>query len=426
MSETSLYQPISGLDLLRRIRIDPGKRTATAMAALERIERIDSRLGAMTAVARRETVVAASSSANGPLAGLPVAVKDIFDTDDLITSYGSPIYEGYQPRSDSAIVTLLRRNGGTIVGKTATSEFAYMAPNFTRNPCDVSRTAGGSSAGSAAAVAAGIVPFAIGSQTGGSTIRPASFCGVAGFKPSFDLLPTSGMKTFAWSLDTVGLFAAGVRDAAYLAQVLSGRRLAVADLPTQPVFGVPDAYPWTPPSDNAMAAMDVATKAIERAGGVVRRVSFEPWMAELVDAHAIIQSFEAYQTLGYEYDHHRGELSSTLRDFLDQARTIDAVTYAEACDLRDRAKGRAEALFEGIDALLTPSAPDEAPSGFDSTGDPAFNRNWTLLGNPCVNVPGLIGARGCPIGIQVIGRLGADAQSLAAAAFVELALATQP
>jgi Asp-tRNA(Asn)/Glu-tRNA(Gln) amidotransferase A subunit family amidase len=377
----------------------------------------------MTAVARREAVVAASASASGPLAGLPVAIKDIFDTSDLVTSFGSPIYEGYQPRSDATIVTLLRRNGGTIVGKTVTSEFAYMAPTGTRNPCDIGRTAGGSSSGSAAAVAAGMVPFAIGSQTGGSTIRPASFCGIAGYKPTLGLLPTVGMKCFSWSFDTIGLFAAGVRDVAYLAQVLSGRRLAADVAPASPVFGVPDGYPWTGASANATTALDTAVRSIERAGGRVRPVRFSAWMTDMIDAHETIQSYEAYQTLGYEYDHHRAELSAKLSEFLDRASAVDTATYVNACALMEQAKVRLSELFEGIDVLLTPSAHDEAPDGLGSTGDPAFNRNWTLLGCPCVNVPGLWGARGGPIGVQVIGRPGEDARSLAAAAFVEQAIA---
>lgn len=423
MNANSLYRPVSGLELLKRIGNDPRELGRIILDALERIEVVDPQIKAMTAVARRETVMASAAAAKGPLAGMPIAVKDIFDTDDLVTSYGSPIYEGYQPRSDAAIVTLLRRNGGVIVGKTVTSEFAYMAPTVTRNPCDVARTAGGSSSGSAAAVAAGMVPFAIGSQTGGSTIRPASFCGIAGYKPTLGMLPTVGMKCFSWSFDTVGLFAAGVRDVAYLAQVLSGRQLAVDGVTPSPVFGVPDSYPWTEPSANASAALDTAVRAIERAGGRVRRVGFGSWMTDVITAHDTIQSYEAWQTLGYEYDHHRVVLSPKLAEFLDRAAAVDTETYAKACVLTEQAKDRLSELFDGITGLLTPSAPDEAPDGLGSTGDPAFNRNWTLLGCPCVNVPGLWGARGGPIGVQVIGRPWEDARCLDAAAFVEQAIA---
>ncbi|BCG01669.1 amidase (plasmid) [Paraburkholderia sp. PGU19] len=423
MNANSIYRPVSGLNLLKRIGNDPTERNSIILDALARIEEIDPQVRAMTAITRQEAAIAEATAAKGPLAGLPIAVKDIFDSVDLVTCYGSPIYEGYQPRSDAAIVTQLRRNGGVVIGKTVTSEFAYMAPTVTRNPCDMSRTAGGSSSGSAAAVAAGMAPYAIGTQTGGSTIRPASFCGIAGYKPTLGMLPTVGMKCFSWSFDTVGLFAAGVTDVAYLAQVLSGRQLAVNASTAIPVFGVPENYPWTAPSENASAVLDTAVRAIERAGGRVRRIRFSSWMADMIKAHDMIQSYEAWRALGYEYDHHRADLSPKLAGFLNRAADIDTVTYANACLLMEEAKGKLSELFDGVSALLTPSAPDEAPDGLGSTGDPAFNRNWTLLGCPCVNVPGLWGTRGGPVGVQVIGRPWEDARCLDAAAFVEQAIA---
>lgn len=423
MNKNSFYQPRSGLNLLRRTANDPRERARVVLESLSRIEEVEPEVSAMTAVAGRERALAAAAAAQGPLAGMPIAVKDIFDTSEFVTSYGSPIYQGYQPRSDAAVVTWLRRYGGVVIGKTVTSEFAYMAPTVTRNPCDLGRTAGGSSSGSAAAVAAGIAPFAIGSQTGGSTIRPASFCGIAGYKPTFGMLSTVGMKSFSWSFDTVGLFAAGVYDVAYLAQVLSGRRLAVDGMTVSPVFGVPDNYPWSEPSANARAVLDAAVRAIEDAGGRVRRVRFAEWMADMVAAHDTIQSYEACRALGFEYDRHRGDLSPMLADFLERAARVDMTAYVNACVLMEQAKKRLAGLFDGITGLLTPSAPDEALEGLGSTGDPAFNRNWTLLGCPCVNVPGLWGARGGPIGVQVICRPWDDAVCLDAAAFVERAIA---
>lgn len=421
----SFYRPVSVLALRQRIDDAARGQGRAALESLARIEEVDADIRAMTAVIGRDEAIAAAGAARGPLAGLPVAVKDIFDTAGLATNYGSPIYEGHRPRSDAAVVTLLRRAGAVIVGKATTSEFAYMAPTVTRNPCDLARTPGGSSAGSAAAVAAGIVPFAIGSQTGGSTIRPASFCGIAGYKPTLGMLPTAGMKCFSWSFDTVGLFAATVRDAAFLGQALSGRELAVASAstPDKPVFGIPVDYPWTAPSDHAIAALDTAIRAIEKAGGSVKPVRFDPWMAELIDAHNVIQSYEAWRTLGYEYDHHRDALSALLRGFLERAASIDVDAYSKAVALMERTRHQQAALFEGVTALLTPSALDEAPQGYDSTGSPAFNRNWTLLGSPCVNVPGLRGDNGAPVGVQVIGAPWDDARCLGAAAFVEHAIA---
>ncbi len=421
----SCYQPISALDLLNRFRRDAQARRAFIAERLERIKALDPSLKAMTATLDIGQAISASDAANGPLQGLPVLVKDIFDSHDLPTAYGSPIYAAHQPAADAALVTLIRRRGGVLLGKTVSCEFAYMSPAATRNPFDLERTPGGSSCGSAAAVAAGYAPFAVGTQTGGSTIRPASFCGIAGYKPSFALLPTAGMKCFSWSFDTVGLFARGVRDVAFLADALSGQRSSLTTDPGTLTFGVPETYPWTAPSDNAVTVLDTAIRAIERAGARVRPIRFDPWMAELIHAHATIQSYEASQTLGYEYDWHRERLSPMLREFLDRAAEVTSQQYRESLAFAQRViHASLPELFAGIDAVLTPSAPDEAPLGLASTGDPAFNRNWTLLGTPCVSIPGLKGERGGYVGVQVIGPRDEDPKTLTAAAFVEQAVAT--
>jgi len=425
MQETDYYRPRSALALLARAGAASRERGRLMHEALERVGQAEPAIRAMTAVASRTAAVAAAEAADGPLAGLPVAVKDIFETAAFATCYGSPIYAAHRPVADAAIVTMLRRLGGVVIGKTVTSEFAYMAPTATRNPCDLGRTAGGSSSGSAAAVAAGYAPFAIGSQTGGSTIRPASFCGIAGYKPTFGLLPTAGMKCFSWTADTVGLFAATVRDVAWLGAALTGREFAGGEAPALDgvVLGVPDDWPWTPPSDNASAVLETAIRAIGRAGGQVRRVRFAPWMARMTEAHETIQCYEAWRTLGFEYDRHRDALTPMLAGFMARAARVDAASYAAACAALEHARDALAEWFGDVCALLTPSAPDEAPDGLASTGDPAFNRNWTLLGAPCVNVPGLRGARGGPLGVQVIGRRGDDARCLAVAAFVERAIA---
>ncbi|RQV07321.1 amidase [Burkholderia cenocepacia] len=424
MQETGFYRPRSALQMLARIDGAHAARSRAMDDAFARIDAVEASIRALTAVASREAALAAAGAAHGPLGGLPVVVKDIFDTQALPTCYGSPIYARHQPAADAAIVTMLRRAGGVVIAKSVTSEFAYMAPTVTRNPCDPGRTAGGSSSGSAAAVAAGYAPFAIGSQTGGSTIRPASFCGIAGYKPTVAMLPTAGMKGFSWTADTVGLFAATVRDVAYLGAVLAARDPRTVDATPLdvPVFGVPESWPWTQPSDNACAVLDTAIRAIERAGGRVRRVRFAPWMARMTEAHETIQRYEAYRTLGFEYDRHRDVLTPMLATFLERASQVDTASYlaarAELAAARDALGG----WFDGLSGLLTPSAPDEAPDGLASTGDPAFNRNWTLLGAPCVNVPGLRGARGAPIGVQVIAPRGDDLRCLAAARFVEQAI----
>lgn len=418
-------EKISGIQLAHRIAGGELSAQDAVAEACQRIAASEPDIQAFVATLARAPALAHAAQARGPLAGLTVAVKDIFDTADLPTAYGSSIYAGYQPGSDAAIVSLIRRAGATVIGKTVTSEFAYMAPTLTRNPADRRRTAGGSSSGSAAAVAAGMVPFAIGTQTGGSTIRPASFCGIAAYKPSYDLLPTPGMKCFSWSLDTVGLFAATVKDVAWFAETLIDRPLAQMPLDLRElVVGIPQAYPWDAPSASASEAVRDAARAIEAGGGKVKAVTLPAWIGELYRAHAPLQEYEATQTLAFEFDSHRASLSAMLGDFLQAAQRISAVQYDATRRLIDDAKSQVDKLFDGIDVLLTPSAPGVAPMGWASTGNPAFNKVWTLLGTPCVSVPGLTGEQGCPMGVQVIAPVWQDQRCLAAATLVEAAIRT--
>lgn len=407
-------------------------------ATLERIHALDGPLGAFVtltdrAAALEQLALIRQAQPDSPLQGLPVAVKDIFDTCDLPTGYGSLLFAGARPSSDAAMVSAIRRAGGVVIGKSSTTEFAFLNPTQTRNPNAPGRTPGGSSAGSAAAVAAGLVPFAIGTQTGGSIIRPASYCGVAGFKPSFGLLPTAGTKCFSWSLDTVGLFAASVREVAWLAQAVSGYDLAVqetADIaPPRPwVVGIPDAYPWGSVSPSAQQAMQAGIRAFEAAGAEVHSIRLPAWLGDVFEAQDVIQGYEAWRSLAREADRLAKEpqaLSAVLRDYLLAARLITAPAYQAA--QRTAAAGRQACAdwLGGFDVLMTPSAPDEAPAGYGSTGASTFNRAWTLLGLPCVSVPGAVGVTGSPMGLQVIGGPGADRHCLKAAALLESALPRQ-
>lgn len=412
-----------GAQLARQIERGDISRQDIITHAVDRIEKLDPEIQAFVSTLDRAQALALAGQARGPLAGLPVAVKDIFDTAGLPTAYGSPIYSDCRPATDAAIVSLIRRAGGIVVGKTVTCEFAYMAPTSTRNPADMRRTAGGSSSGSAAAVAAGMVPFAIGTQTGGSTIRPASFCGIAGYKPTFDMFPTPGMKCFSWSLDTVGLFAVSAADVAWFAEALIGRPLqSVSTDLRELVVGVPSAYPWDAPSAGAAAAVQQAANAIEARGGTVRPIRLPSWMGELYQAHAVLQQYEASQSLAFEFDLHARQLSPMLSNFLQGARHITAARYDATRQLIAHAKQRIGELFDGIDVLMTPSAPGEAPMGWASTGEPTFNKVWTLLGTPCVSVPGLAGFDGCPMGVQIIAAPWQDQRCLTAAGLVETAI----
>jgi Asp-tRNA(Asn)/Glu-tRNA(Gln) amidotransferase A subunit family amidase len=269
-----------------------------------------------------------------------------------------------------------------------------------------------------------MLPIAVGSQTGGSVVRPAAFCGVAGFKPSFKKLPTVGMKCFAWSLDTAGLFAASVADVAFAAAAISGRNLRVdGGEPGAPRIALVRTHVWDEASDAMRRAVEDAARDAEAAGARVVDLELPPIIRDAFDAHAIIQDHEAYRALAYEYDHHRDRLAPMLRDLLDAAAGISPDAYDAARRTTRRARHALADLLAEHDAILTPSAPGAAPAGLGSTGKPTFNKLWTLMGTPCVNIPGLADTSGLPLGVQVVGRFGRDRAALEAALFVERAVA---
>jgi Asp-tRNA(Asn)/Glu-tRNA(Gln) amidotransferase A subunit family amidase len=417
---------LSALDLARRLEAGELTPAQVIDRCAEAIAVREADVGAFVVLdldgARRAAEAAALRKS--ALRGLPVALKDIFDTADLPTEYGSPIYAGYRPRTDAALVSLIRRAGGTVLGKTVTAELAHQDPGKTRNPHNLAHTPGGSSSGSAAAVAAGFVPVAIGSQTGGSVIRPASFCGVAGFKPSYRLLPTVGMKCVSWHLDTVGLFGAGVADVAFAAGAIGGRDLRVDQRPlAAPRIAVLREPPWPAASDDMAEALDTAARAAAAAMARVRDLRLPPLMAAAFRDHATIHAYEAARSLAFEYDRHGDRLGKSLRHLLERGMAITADAYDEARRTASEARRALTELMSDFDVILSPSAPGAAPAGLASTGTSTFNRLWTLMGTPCVSVPGLADPSGLPLGIQVIGRFGCDRAALEAALFIEAALA---
>lgn len=357
-----------------------------------------------------------------PLCGLPVAFKDIIDTASLPTEYGSPIYAGWQPRADAPVVTMTEAAGGLLLGKAVTTEFAFLAPSITVNPHHPAHTPGGSSSGSAAGVAAGMMPLAFGTQTGGSVIRPASFCGVAAIKTSFRLLPTVGVKTGAWTLDTLGLFGARVVDVAFGLAAISGRDLRVDGrdfgTPTFAVSRMPFAGAAAP---EAEAALDAAIRAVERAGARVIDVDFPAEIIAAQAVHATLYDYEGGVALAWEIAHHADRLSPVLKSKFMPPVPIPVADYDAARGVAKAARRAARGFFSGFDALLTYAAPGAAPDR-TTTGDAAFNKLFTLLGTPAVAVPGYKTAEGLPVGVQVISRFGADDRALAAAAYVERAL----
>jgi Asp-tRNA(Asn)/Glu-tRNA(Gln) amidotransferase A subunit family amidase len=415
---------LSALDLARRI--EEGSLTPAGVVAMcaETIAAREADLGAFTVVdigkARARAEREAAALVASPLRGLPVGIKDIMDTVDFPTEYNSPIYRGHRPAADASVVTMVRRAGGIVLGKTVTTEFAYMQPAHTRNPHNREHAPGGSSSGSAAAVGAGMLPIALGTQTGGSTIRPAAFCGVAGFKPSYKIVPTVGVKCFSWSLDTVGLFAVTVADVAFATAAITGRDLRVdRKAPTPPRVALVRTHAWDKAEPVMQRAIEETASAAAAAGAAVTEHDTLPFLEEAEAAHGVISRYEAFRALAFEYDNHRDALGPMVRAALDEGAGITAEAYDAARRSAKRARRAFADFMAGADVILTPSAPGAAPRGLTSTGLPAFNRLWTLLGAPCVNVPGLSDSAGMPLGLQVVGRFGRGHAALEASAFIE-------
>jgi Asp-tRNA(Asn)/Glu-tRNA(Gln) amidotransferase A subunit family amidase len=417
---------LSALDLARRI--EAGSLTPARVVELcaEAIAAREAGVQAFAALDLDAARKAAQLPAlrDTPLRGMPVALKDIFDTADLPTEYGSRIYVGHRPASDAAMVSMIRRAGGLLFGKTVTTEFAHQDPGKTRNPHNLAHTPGGSSSGSAAGVAAGFFPIATGTQTGGSVIRPAAYCGVAGFKPSYRLLPMVGIKCVSWHLDTAGLFAAGVADVAFAAAAITGRNLRVdSATPVAPRIGVlHEPPPWPQASSDMMEAVTTAARVAAAAGAPVHDVTLPPLMAEAYEAHRVIHAYEARQALAFEYERYPKLMGARLQELIGGAPiSIDA--YDRARRVSHQARDALSGAMADCDVLLSASAPGAAPAGLGSTGASTFSRLWTLMGTPCVNIPGLTDATGLPLGVQAIGRFGTDRSTLEAALFVETALA---
>jgi Asp-tRNA(Asn)/Glu-tRNA(Gln) amidotransferase A subunit family amidase len=363
----------------------------------------------------------------GAMRGIPVAVKDVIDTHDLPTAYGSAVYAAdNQPPRDAAAVALIRSAGAVVLGKTVTTEFAAVDPGPTHHPMRPGTTPGGSSSGSAAAVAAGMAPLAFGTQTAGSTIRPAAFCGIAGFKPTFGLLDRTGVKALADSLDTLGLLARDVRDLAFFAAILrDDHGWAVPDGPLAPprlaVFRTPV---WQRAETGSQAAVQGAAEAAARAGATLVEFTDPDDYAGLLEAHDTVMRWEVPRALAYERLNHFEKLRPKTRGYAVPEPPATAAEHLTALTTAAIARVRWNMALRGlgIDAILTPAAPGEAPEGLASTGDAVFNRVWTLLYLPCVAVPAGLGPGGLPVGVQLVGAWGEDARTLAAAAFVEDAL----
>ena len=368
---------------------------------------------------------AARSTLSGPLQGIPIGVKDVLDTADMPSQYGSPIWADWRPRADSAPAAWARAAGGVVIGKTVTTEFATRKPGPTRNPVNPAHTPGGSSSGSAAGVGAGLFPLAYGTQTAGSVIRPAAFCGVVGYKPTFGMISRIGMKVMADSLDTVGVIARSVADCALFAGAVSGRDLGDPDSRpgTAPRVGICRSPTWDTAGPETHALLSRVTDSLSRAGATVTHRELPDTFNALVEAHPIIMNSESARALGWELANHPDQLSEGLRERMAFGLNQSEAAVQYAYGVFETTQRAFPDAVDGLDILVTPSAPGEAPKGLEWTGDPAFNSIWTSLHVPCVTVPAGTGPNGLPLGIQIVGRQGDDRAVLAWARWVEAAIA---
>ena len=394
---------------------------------LEHIAERESTLHAWTfvntAAAMQRARMLDSQASAGLLHGLPIAVKDLFDTFDMPTCYGSPIYANHRPAWDAACVALARAAGAVIVGKTVTTEFATFHPGPTRNPRNVQHTPGGSSSGSAAAIADCQVPLAFGSQTAGSIVRPAAFCGVVGYKPSFGMITRVGVKMISDALDTIGVLARSVPDAALFVAALTDRRELVSDGPTTdvPRIGMCRTYEWDRAQPETVAVFESAGAGLRAAGANVRDVTLPSPFAGLAAAQTTIMVSEVAKSLAHENLVHRKDLSADMTKMIDVGLAVSPQQYDAARSLTRACRAMLPEIFNGFDVLVAPSTVGEAPAGI-ATGDPLFNRMWTLLHVPVVHVPVAHGPHGLPVGVSVVGMVGADRATLRAAEWIHAQL----
>jgi len=422
----SLEEPLnqrSAADIVQGIA--QGRFTAEAVTKAC-LARVDAREGTLGAWAHLDAEAALTRAreldlgpALGPLHGVPVGIKDVFDTFDMPTQMGSPIYAGHRPASDASVVAVLRAAGAVILGKTVTAEFAGVFPGKTTNPLDAARTPGGSSSGSAAAVADAMVPVALGTQTGGSILRPASFCGIVGFKPSFGTISRVGLKIAAETLDTVGVLARGIDDAALITDVLTGRRPATGAEPAHaPAIGLCRTFLWDNAGPDSVAAVEAAAARLKEAGAELAEVDMPEAFAALSGARDTINAYERARAMAFEWHHHRELISDALAMIIDQGFDLSFESYIAAITMAEGLRAGLDRLFGANDVLLAPCVPGAAPAGLESTGDPALQGLWTILHVPAITLPTHRTGGGLPVGIQLIARPRDDQRLLSVARWV--------
>jgi Asp-tRNA(Asn)/Glu-tRNA(Gln) amidotransferase A subunit family amidase len=406
------------------------KATDLLLSCLDRIGQRESAIKAWASLGKENALSRAKEldkgAIKGLLHGLPIGVKDLFDTYDLPTSYGSPVYGNHYPAVDAVSVALLRQAGGIILGKTVSTEFATFKPPVTENPHHSKHSPGGSSSGSAAAVADFMIPLATGSQTAGSIIRPASYCGVVGFKPSYGKIITAGVKALSPTLDTLGCFGRSVSDVALGVAAMSDDHdlIHVPDLHNKPRIGICKTEDWSMASKETAGALALARFTAESfAKGTVPEIQLPVECKDLTQIQTRIMAFEMARALLFERMHFAKKLSPQLMKQLSEGAQISYKQYQQDLLKTCAARASINQLFnQEIDILIAPSATGEAPLAKDGTGDPVFCRGWTLMGLPCINLNISNGQNGLPVGVQLIAGLGKDKFLLSVARAFALAL----
>ncbi len=424
---------LSAVDAAAGIRSGKFSSEELVRSCLERIDALEPTVKAWAyldpdhaiTLAKKADESRASGIDPGPLHGLPVGVKDIIDTEDMPTECGTPLFEGRQPNRDARAVSLLRESGAVVMGKTVTTELAVYGPGKTTNPNDPTRTPGGSSSGSAAAVACGMVPVAVGSQTNGSVTRPASYCGAYGFKPTFGAISRHGVLSLSPPLDTLGVMARSVEDLALICEPLMayddrdagmrlrprGRLRAVAgsEPPVDPHLGFVRSPVWEEATDNCREAFAELTEFL---GDGCDDVDLPRPFDQAIRWHRTVMYADLAKSFANLYESGRDRLTPVLREIIEEGQSCLAVDYNRALDMSSVLYAGLEQVFERYDAIITPAAAGEAPVGLDSTGNPVFATLWTYLGVPAVTMPLLQGENGMPIGVQLVGRRNDDARLL--------------
>ena len=423
----------SALELANALREGRISSAQLVTACMTRIQQREPEVGAwayfdeqlVMQTTRRVDAVRQQGLPLGALHGVPVAVKDIFDTDDMPTEDGTVLHAGRQPEESATVVNKLRGAGAIVMGKTVTSELATYAPGKTTNPHNPKHTPGGSSSGSAAAVASGMVPLALGSQTNGSVIRPASYCGVVGFKPSCGLISRRGVLPVSPTLDQLGVFSRSVEDAALLTQVITGfddrdpaslihaqrdlLSVAQQEPPMEPRLAFVKSPVWEQADADTQQGF---AELVEHLGDIAYEVELSEAFAPVVGWHQTVMESELARSFAKEYQRGADKLSSQLVEMIERGMKYSAVEYLNALNPRTALREILASIFDECDAIITPAATGEAPKGLESTGSPVFCTLWTYLGLPCITLPLLQGSHGLPMGVQLVGPMMDDARLL--------------